>query len=243
MRSWLTGFVTGVAVGIAAVGYWSLGNHAAQQPHTAQATPVPQAAPAAGSTKGPNEQVATTPVTVAPTVNPAETAPVTRPDITADKPAVVVPAEPQSTPAAALPDYDDAAVIAFAQNNYPHFYQGDLALFSDNKSYAYAVAEANADNRETPWAKDYRAFLYQLESYNKANIVEEQIKCSSKGCLITGVIADEKHLDGIFDEIQAKNIWSFWVNREELPDGRQIIYIRKGVNAGDAEIFKAQQQR
>lgn len=133
---------------------------------------------------------------------------------------------------------DSNSVIEYSKLNYPDYYYGDLSLFSNNKHYAKSVAEANVDNIDSEWSRTYRQLFYGMKSFIDANIVGEQFKCSSQGCLLTGIVSDVKYADKIFDELQNYGLWKVYVNAEKTSDGKYIIFVRKGADTEDKEKFE-----
>jgi len=117
--------------------------------------------------------------------------------------------------------------LGFSSLTYPEYYQGAFAAFSDNKYYAESIIKANHDNNETQWTKGFRKFLFSSESYIAAGVVGEQVKCSSKACVITGVIEDKKALTRIYDELDKKNVWGFGFDVRPAPDGKFVMFFYK----------------
>lgn len=136
---------------------------------------------------------------------------------------------------------EEKALSDYAVSEYPEFFQGELSMLTSHDYYVRSVIDSNMDNQLTPWSKEFKNFIVRLDSYVASGISDEQIKCSSKSCLITAKVKSKSAAVDIYTELTEKHqLWGIGLGGEINKDGEYVLYISKSKMDEDSFYNHAQ---
>lgn len=115
-----------------------------------------------------------------------------------------------------------------ALSQYPEFFQAELSILTNDNYYVSSVINSNIDNKFTSWSNEFQNFIMKLDSYNVSGILDEQVKCSSKACIITAKVKSKAAAEEIYKELTEKHqLWGVGIGGHINEYGEYVMYISK----------------